>query len=106
MAMDRGRLLQPATVRLLQTSQRLTSGEETGYGLGWDLEDVTLAAEHLRVAGHDGDLLGGRVVSLMTVRERGIVVAVISNISYADTLSLASQVAEAFAERAQNPARR
>jgi CubicO group peptidase (beta-lactamase class C family) len=106
MAMDRGRRLQPATVRLLQTSQRLTSGEETGYGLGWDLEDVTLAGEHLRVAGHDGDLLGGRVVSLMTVRERGIVVAVISNISYADTLSLASQVAEAFAERAQNPARR
>jgi hypothetical protein len=32
------------TVELLQTSQRLASGEETGYGLGWDLETVTLAA--------------------------------------------------------------
>ena len=29
-----GALLQPATVQLLQASQRLRSGEETGYGLG------------------------------------------------------------------------
>ncbi|HYT65953.1 MAG TPA: serine hydrolase domain-containing protein, partial [Vicinamibacterales bacterium] len=38
MAINRGKLLQPATVKTLQTSQRLASGEETGYGLGWDLE--------------------------------------------------------------------
>ena len=38
MAINSGKLLQPATVQLLQTSQRLPSGEETGYGLGWDLE--------------------------------------------------------------------
>jgi CubicO group peptidase (beta-lactamase class C family) len=31
MAMNSGKLLQPATVALLQTSQRLPSGEETGY---------------------------------------------------------------------------
>ena len=37
-AINRGTLLQPATVRLLQTSQQLPSGQETGYGLGWDLE--------------------------------------------------------------------
>ena len=40
MAINSGKLLQPATVQLLQTSQRLASGEETGYGLGWDLETV------------------------------------------------------------------
>ena len=42
-ALKNGKLLQPATVKLLQTSQRLPSGEETGYGLGWDLETVSLS---------------------------------------------------------------
>ena len=43
MAINSGKLLQRATVQLLRRSQRLTSGEETGYGLGWDLESVTFA---------------------------------------------------------------
>ncbi len=99
MAIDGGTLLQPATVELLQASQRLPSGEETGYGLGWDLETVTLAGEQARVAGHDGDLLGGMVASLMTFRQQGIVVSVISNTSYADTFAIGSNVARAFAAR-------
>src|SRR5688572_14397741 len=37
MAIISGKLLQPATIELLQTPQRLPSGQETGYGLGWDL---------------------------------------------------------------------
>jgi len=106
MAINGGKLLQPATVQLLQTSLRLPSGEETGYGLGWDLETVTLAGEQTHVAGHDGESLGGMVASLLAVRERGIVVAVTSNISYADTSSLASKIAEAFAKPASTPARR
>ena len=48
MAIDSGKLLQPATVQVLQTSQRLVSGQETGYGLGWDLETVPLAGEPTR----------------------------------------------------------
>lgn len=99
MAMSRGTLLQPATVQLLQTSQRLASGEETGYGLGWDLEPVTLAGEQSGAVGHDGDLLGGMVASLMMFRERGVVVAVTSNISYADTFAVAVRVADAFARQ-------
>jgi serine beta-lactamase-like protein LACTB, mitochondrial len=97
LAIHSGKLLQPATVQLLQTSQQLTSGRETGYGLGWDLETVTLLGERAQAVGHDGESLGGTVVSLMTFRERGIVVAVMSNISYADTSALALKVAEAFA---------
>ncbi len=61
MAINSGKLLQPATVQLLQTSLRLPSGQETGYGLGWDLETVTLAGEQTRWVGHDGMLLGGMV---------------------------------------------
>jgi hypothetical protein len=47
-------------------------------------------------------LQGQRVGSLMMFGEAGIVVAVMSNISYADTPALALKVAEAFAY----PARR
>jgi CubicO group peptidase (beta-lactamase class C family) len=104
MAINSGKLLRPATVELLQTSQRLASGEETGYGLGWDLETVTLAGEQTRAVGHDGESLGGTLASLMTFPERGIVVAVTSNISYADTFSLALKIAQAFAEHERRPA--
>ena len=97
MAINRGMLLQPSTVQLLQTSQRLRSGEDTGYGLGWDLETVALAGQPVRTAGHDGDALGGMIASLTTFPDRGLVVAVISNISYADTAGVAVRIAEAFA---------
>jgi serine beta-lactamase-like protein LACTB len=103
MAINSGKLLQPATVELLQTSQRLASGQETGYGLGWYVKTVTLAGKQTRVTGHDGDSLGGMVASLMTLPEYGIVVAVTSNISYAETFSLAMKIAEAFAKQGKNP---
>jgi serine beta-lactamase-like protein LACTB, mitochondrial len=106
MAINSGTLLQPATVQLLQAPQRLASGEETGYGLGWDLETVALAGQQTRVAGHDGESLGGMVASLMTFREHGIVVAATSNISYADTFAVGLKIAQAFAEQARSPAPR
>jgi CubicO group peptidase (beta-lactamase class C family) len=98
MAINGGKLLQPATVQMLQTPQRLASGQETGYGLGWDLETVALSDKQARWVGHEGTLLGGMAASLMTVPERGIVVAVTSNISYADTEALALKIAQAFVE--------
>jgi CubicO group peptidase (beta-lactamase class C family) len=97
LAITGGTLLQPATVQLLQTSQRVPSGD-TGYGLGWDLESVTLSGAPAPMAGHDGSILGGPVASLMTFRDRGLVVAVVSNTSYAGTSAIASSVAQAFAE--------
>jgi CubicO group peptidase (beta-lactamase class C family) len=75
LAMNSGKLLQPATVQLLPTGKPA------------------------QAVGQDGELSGGKVVSLMTFRERGIVVAVMSNIAHADTSALALKVAEAFAER-------
>ena len=74
----------------------MRSGEETGYCLGWDLDTVTLAGEPKQAAGHDGELLGRRVVSLMLFREAGIVVAVMSNISHADMPAPALKVREVF----------
>jgi CubicO group peptidase (beta-lactamase class C family) len=97
LAVNRGRLLKPATAQLLQTSLQLTSGEETGYGLGWDLETAALAGGQKALAGHDGDILGGMVSSFMTFPD-GLVVAVTSNISYADTYAVGLKIAEAFAK--------
>ena len=96
LAIDNGTLLQPVTVELLQTSQQLSSGQHTGYGLGWDLETATLAGQPTAVAGVNGELRGRPVISLMMFRDHGIVVAVTSNVSGADTHFLAVKVAEAF----------
>jgi CubicO group peptidase (beta-lactamase class C family) len=99
MAIGSGTLLERATVQLLQTAQRLPSGEETGYGLGWDRETATIAGRQTPIVGHDGDALGGRVASFMTLPEYGLTVSVISNISYADTYDLGVKIAEVFATR-------
>ena len=98
MAFNSGKLLQPATVQLLQTPQRLSSGQETGYGLGWDIETATVSGKQTTVVGYDGELLGGIVSSLMTFPEHGFVVAVISNTSYADTFAVGLKIAQTFAE--------
>jgi CubicO group peptidase (beta-lactamase class C family) len=101
-----GKLLKPGTVQLLQTLQRLPSGAETGYGLGWDLETLSLAGQPTRMAGHGSkeEFIGGTTY-LMTFPERGIVVAVMSNISFADTKSIALNIAQAFAEQRRSPPR-
>lgn len=103
MAVNGGTLLQPATVQLLQSSQRLPSGKDTGYGLGWDLETVDIAGKQTTTVGHDGWLLGGPAAALLTLREQGLVVVVISNTSYADPEAIAVSVAQAFAGQPAKP---
>ncbi len=107
MAVGGGTLLKPATVELLQTPQRLTSGEPTGYGLGWTLETIALAGESAVMAGHGTkrDFIGG-TTSLATFPQHGLVVAVTSNTSFADTRSLAVGVAEAFAAELKKAVRK
>lgn len=97
LALQEGRLLRPETVALLQAPQRLSSGQETGYGLGWKVQTIELAGDRTRAVGHDGDVLGGRVASLLSFPRHGLVVSVVSNISYADTSGLAVRIAQAFA---------
>lgn len=96
MAMQSGKLLPPATVALLQTTQRLRSGQETGYGLGWSVRTVTLAGRPTPAIGHDGHTLGGMVASLLTIPAYGITVAVTSNIAHANTYAVALKAVEPF----------
>jgi serine beta-lactamase-like protein LACTB, mitochondrial len=104
MGIDSGKLVKPGTVQQLQTPQRLASGEETGYGLGWELETLSLAGYPARMAGHGSkeDFIGATTY-LMTFPERGLVVAVMANISFADTKSIALNIAQAFAKQGRSP---
>jgi len=43
-------------------------------------------------------LLGAKVMSVLTIREREIVVAAMSNITSADTAAVTRKVADAFAK--------
>lgn len=65
------------------------------YSTPSDLVRFALAT---KAASLHGDLAGGRVMSLVTRHDRGLVVAVTSNVAYADTDELALAVADAFAE--------
>ena len=96
MAIEHGKFLQPSTVKLLQTAQRLPSGAETGYGLGWDLETVEVNGKQTGLVGHNGNILGGMAMSFITLPEYGISVAVTSNTSYAETYDLAIKIANAL----------
>jgi CubicO group peptidase (beta-lactamase class C family) len=100
MALDAGALLRPDTVRLLQTPQRLSSGQHTTFGLGWTIETAMVGGEPMQVVGGDGASLGGMVASVRVLRPRGIVVAALANMSYADTASLVMKIAGAFAAAA------
>jgi len=105
LAVDSGTVLQPATLETLQSAQRLNSGEDTGYGLGWKLETLGLAGTPSRMVGHGtkADFIGGTTY-LMTFPDRGLVVAVATNISFADTKSIALGIAQAFAPAPKSPA--
>lgn len=96
-AVKNGRLLKPETVKMLQTSERLPGGEETGYGLGWDLETITVNGAQTRVIGYDGYLRDGQVSTFLFFPDRDLVVAVISNMSFAGTTAIATKIAEIFA---------
>jgi len=98
MAMNSGTLLQPTTVRLLQTPQQLASGKETEFGLGWTVETAPLGGEPTLLASDASRSLFGGSAWFLVFPSRGIVVAVTTNTSYAALRPVALQIAEAFAE--------
>jgi CubicO group peptidase (beta-lactamase class C family) len=105
LAIDNGTFLKPDTVRLLQTPQLLKSGDHTGYGLGWMLDTVTLAGQPTPLVSHASRTIEGASTSFLTFPERGLVVAVSSNMSFADMKTVAMGIAEIFAKRGSAPGR-
>ena len=72
------------------------AGRMAFYSTPSDLVRFALATKADSV---NGELAGGSVMSLMTRRDNGIVVAVASNIAHANTAALALKVADTFAEQ-------
>jgi hypothetical protein len=66
------------------------------YSTPSDLVRFALAT---KAGSFNGELAGGSVMSLMTRLDNGIVVAVASNVAYANTAALALKVADVFAEQ-------
>ena len=83
---------------MLRTPLELESGESTGYGLGWFVGSTPLGPEaKTTIFAHGGSSVGG-FTSFMTLPEHGIVVAVTTNVSFADSLpSLSLRLARIFA---------
>lgn len=76
-------LLEPETVELLFTPQRLESGETTGYGIGWRTREDSSGR---RTVGHTGGSVGG-TTAFWTWPEQQMVIAAVSNLSDAPGLS-------------------
>ena len=107
-------LLDPATVEELQTPVRLASGESAGQALGWVVRRVPMGADGtptpivgqglgdaVRRVPLSATTVGGHVsggtTSLMTVPEHRIAIAVATNVSGAENVSLLSaRLADAF----------
>lgn len=116
-AMSSDALLDPTTVEELQTPVRLVAGESAGQALGWMVRDVPMGVDgtRKRIVGHGlGDAVrrrllsattvGGHVpgstASLMIVPEHRIAIAVATNVSGAETVSLLSvRLADLFVRR-------
>lgn len=89
-------LMKPETIRVLWTSQRLKSGEETNYGIGWSTRVDSLGH---RLVSHSGGSVGGN--SLLLIHpESQVVVAIVANVSSAGYRDLPLRIGELFAAEA------
>jgi CubicO group peptidase (beta-lactamase class C family) len=73
------------------------AGEMASYSTAPDLVRVGLA----NGGSINGELAGGMVMSLITLGDSGVVVAVLSNIAYANTSALGQEIGDAFAQQAR-----
>ena len=74
------------------------AGTMASYSSPSDLVRFALATKANSV---NGELAGGMVMSLVTRRDSGVVVAVLSNIAHANTSALGLSIADAFAKPAR-----
>jgi hypothetical protein len=73
------------------------AGKMASYSTASDLVRLGLA----NGGSINGELAGGMVMSLMTLRDTGIVVAVLSNITHANTSALGVKIGDVFAKQAR-----
>ena len=82
--------LEAKTLETLFTSQRLSDGEMTGYGIGW-----TIRENEQHIVGHGGGSVGG-TSSLIVNRDTGLVVAAVGNLSGGPIGGMAGRIFAVF----------
>ncbi len=88
-------LLKPETIELLWTSQQTTSGEKTGYGIGWR---TGTDDRGLHWVGHGGGSVGGRTF-FRIYPDAQVVVVMIDNMSNVDYGDVPEKIAGLFIEQ-------
>ena len=82
--------LEAKTLETLFTSQRLSDGEMTGYGIGWIIRE-----DEQDIVGHGGGSVGG-TSSLIVNRDTGLVVAAVGNLSGGPIGGMAGRIFAVF----------
>lgn len=80
------------TIEMMWTSLTTSSGEETGYGIGWSIE---ADAEGRRLIRHSGGSIGG-ITELRIYPDQQLVVAIVTNTTPADLKPLANDLVSVF----------
>ncbi|MDA2937322.1 beta-lactamase family protein [Acidobacteria bacterium AH-259-A15] len=88
-------LLKSETIELLWTSQQTTSGEKTGYGIGWRTGTDDWGRHWV---GHGGGSVGGRTFFRM-YPDTQVVVAIIANLSDVGYGDVPEKIARLFIEQ-------
>ena len=82
-----GRFLKPETFKILTTPLTLLNGENTGYGIGWAIDQKPTDGE---VVGHTGSAVGGS--SILAIKPaKHIVIAMICNLQGTSLVDLSYQ---------------
>ena len=84
--------LEAQTLETLFTSQRLSDGEMTGYGIGWGT--ATNEDGH-HIVSHSGGSVGGTAM-LLVDRDNGLVVAAVGNLSGGPIGGMARSIFDVF----------
>jgi CubicO group peptidase (beta-lactamase class C family) len=90
-ALMAGKILSRQSLEAMWTRQKLSNGETTGYGLGWNIAEV----DGVTVVQHSGGQQGANT-HLLLAPEKGIAIAVLSNMENAGTPAIANQMLKAL----------
>ena len=93
-ALNRGEILNAATLDLAWTKQKTQDGKETEYGLGWGIGKL---GEQKTVS--HGGAQSGTATYLLLIPESGVTVATMSNLQGTSLKELAQSLAEIVSQR-------
>lgn len=92
-ALNRGEILNAATLTAAWTKQKTSDGKETGYGLGWGIGSLN----GQKMVSHGGSQ-SGVATYLLLIPESGVAVAAMSNLQGTSLKELTQSLAEIVSE--------